>query len=169
MFRKKIKNILSSVEAKLFYGSQGGFTLIEVLASLVILSIILVTFFSFFNQALIFSGKNEEKLVAYNLARKTLNIVEEDYADLNGIELTISCESYPTNYRDDLKLALYETTCYYKENNRYYFPEITITKQSFDNFTSPVLYLIHVKIYSSDHLVERELLSETFGYVRGGG
>jgi prepilin-type N-terminal cleavage/methylation domain-containing protein len=148
------------------YSKQTGFTLIEVLVSIVILSIILTTFFSFFGQSLVFSGKNEEKLVAYNLAGKTLRIVESKYKNtINQSLLTLdSC----TNYPQELKDVLDNSTCSFIQNKKNYFPEIIITKQTFTEFTNPKLYLINVKIYNANKLnSNRKLLSETFGYIRG--
>ena len=146
--------------------SESGFSLLEILASLVILSFILITFFSFSNQALFFSTKNEDKLVAYNLARKTLNIITENYVGTTQNQV-IACSNFATNYHPKLKEALEPSSCFYKVNNNTFYPEVTITKQTL-SFTSPSLYLVHVKIFDSSDITKRNLLSETFGYVRGG-
>jgi prepilin-type N-terminal cleavage/methylation domain-containing protein len=153
---------------------QDGLTLIEVLVSIVILSIILTTFFSFFSQSMVFSGKNEEKLVAYNLASKTLRVVEEKYkntlqTDLNIISSSVLCT-------DNFSITEIRTTttstsiCYFNENQKSYYPEVLITKElnhSTDFSTSKiVLYKINVKIYDKQ-TTPRKLLSETFGYIRG--
>lgn len=159
--KKKLRNILNNP-----LKNERGLTLVEVLASIVILMIILVAFFSFFGQALLFSDKNEDKLVAYNLARKTLNVVSENYKPTT--DQTISCSTYDINYHPQLKAALEPSACYYEVNSKQYYPEISMTRQNFHSFTTPVLYTVHVKIYSSDNPTDRQLLSETFGYVRGG-
>jgi prepilin-type N-terminal cleavage/methylation domain-containing protein len=153
---------------------QDGLTLIEVLVSIVILSIILTTFFSFFSQSLVFSGKNEEKLVAYNLASKTLRVVEEKYkntlqTDLNIISSSVLCtENFSIT---EIRTTITSTSiCYFNENQKNYYPEVLITKElnhSTDFSTSKiVLYKINVKIYDKQ-TTPRKLLSETFGYIRG--
>ncbi|WP_096153170.1 MULTISPECIES: type IV pilus modification PilV family protein [Bacillus] len=156
----KIKNFKYALK------NESGFSLLEILVSLVILSFVLITFFSFSNQALFFSTKNEDKLVAYNLARKTLNIVTENYTG-SSQNLVISCSNFDTNYHPKLKEALEPSSCFYKVNHKTYYPEIILTKQTL-SFTTPTLYVVHVKIFDSADVTKRTLLSETFGYVRGG-
>jgi prepilin-type N-terminal cleavage/methylation domain-containing protein len=142
--------------------NENGFTLIEVLVSIVILFIILITFFSFFGQSLKFSGKNEEQLVSYNLASKTLRIIENTYKNTNMVDSITLNNCTSLGYPAALKNVL-DSNCQYKENQMFYIPEVTITKQTFSEFSNPKVYLISVKIYSAD----RKLLSETFGYIRG--
>jgi prepilin-type N-terminal cleavage/methylation domain-containing protein len=50
---------------------QRGFTLIEVLASIVILSIILISFMSFFTNSFRFNSFSSDKMEATNIARET--------------------------------------------------------------------------------------------------
>lgn len=140
--------------------NQAGLTLTEILVSLVLISIVLLTFFSFFSQTTLFSGKNEERLVAFHLATKTLNIVESNYrnASIPSDNLQLSCGNYPL----ELKAALQASTCYYQNNNKNYYPEIFLSKQ----LDMPTLYVIQIKIYNSPNSTERKLLSETYGYVR---
>lgn len=136
--------------------NRAGFTLIEVLVSLVLVAIILTTFFGFFGQTLLTSDKNEDKLVAYNLATKTLKIIEEKYNN-QSIPTTLSCGNFPS----ELSSALQPSSCFFKQNNKPYYPEITLTKdKDFPNLT-----IVHVKIFNTDN-TNRKLLSETFGYVR---
>ncbi|WP_057771780.1 type IV pilus modification PilV family protein [Cytobacillus dafuensis] len=58
--------------------NQKGITLLEVLLSMLILSIILVSFFSFFSQSAVFIKKNDDKLSAVNTAQMVLNILQEN-------------------------------------------------------------------------------------------
>jgi prepilin-type N-terminal cleavage/methylation domain-containing protein len=150
---------------------QDGFTLIEVLVSIVILSIILTTLFSFFGQSLLFSGKNEEKLVAYNLASKTLKVVEKNFKNTllsNQQNIGISASNTScTNQMEELVSPTNLTICYFIENKKSYYPYISITKES-TSFASPVLFTVNVKIFNSANIdPNRKLLSETFGYIRG--
>jgi prepilin-type N-terminal cleavage/methylation domain-containing protein len=150
---------------------QDGLTLIEVLVSIVILSIILTTFFSFFSQSLVFSGKNEEKLIAYNLASKTLKIVEKNFKNkLPATQPAIEIVSSATACTNQLEEQVSPTNlsfCYYKENQKIYYPEITITKET-TSFSVPALFTINIKIYNlAKTEPNRKLLSETFGFMRG--
>ena len=52
--------------------NNGGFTLIEILASITILGIVVTIFLSFFSNATLLSSKTEDKLTAINLAEKEL-------------------------------------------------------------------------------------------------
>lgn len=58
------------------FQKQGGFTLLEVLLSIVLLSIILTSFLGFFTQSAIFTNRNEEKLSALQTAQKVVSLVE---------------------------------------------------------------------------------------------
>lgn len=136
---------------------QEGLTLVELLVSLVLISIILITFFGFFSQTTLFSGKNGEKLVASNLATRTLKIIEEKYNN-SQIPTTLNCGNFPP----ELKEVLQSSSCFYKQNNINYYPEITLSIDS----DFPNLYIVHVRIFSSEIIADRKLLSETFGYVR---
>ncbi|MCA1031932.1 type II secretion system GspH family protein [Bacillus timonensis] len=59
--------------------NENGFTLIEILASIVILTIILTVFLKFFVQAMTFATKNEEMLEGTNDARQVLSLLQENY------------------------------------------------------------------------------------------
>nr|WP_187118842.1 hypothetical protein [Bacillus marasmi] len=129
----------------------------EVLVSLVLVTIILTTFFSFFSQTVFISDKNEDKLVAFNLASKTLNIIEEQYKK-QPIPTTLYCGNFPI----ELVNALSPSTCFFKQNNKNYYPKITLTKDTdYLNLT-----IVHVQIFDSEDITNRKLLSETYGYIR---
>lgn len=55
-----------------------GFTLIEVLLSIVILAVIVTTFFQFFIMSQETTVNNQDKLVAINIAQKVLEQIKED-------------------------------------------------------------------------------------------
>ncbi|WP_445490100.1 type IV pilus modification PilV family protein [Niallia sp. 03133] len=57
--------------------SSKGLTLIEVLVSLMILSIILLGVMNFFNQAYSYTNLNQKKTAAVNVARNALTFVEQ--------------------------------------------------------------------------------------------
>jgi prepilin-type N-terminal cleavage/methylation domain-containing protein len=56
--------------------TQQGFTLIEVLLSIILLFIILTSFMGFFTQSALFSKKNEQKLETVQTAQKVINLIE---------------------------------------------------------------------------------------------
>jgi prepilin-type N-terminal cleavage/methylation domain-containing protein len=58
--------------------NQQGFTLIEVLLSIILLFIILTSFIGFFTQSALFSNKNEQKFGTMQTAQKVINLIEMD-------------------------------------------------------------------------------------------
>lgn len=67
-----------------------GFTLLEVLLSIVLLFIISTSFIGFFTQSAMFTQKNKEKLNAVQIAQKYINLVEQYVKknDLNSYDLS---------------------------------------------------------------------------------
>lgn len=63
---------------------EDGFTLLELLASIVILVIVITSFFTFFTQSARFSKVNEENIVATNFAREMLETVKGSGAYYDG-------------------------------------------------------------------------------------
>lgn len=157
---------------KKYLFKQDGLSLIEVLASVVLVTIVLTTFFSYFIQASTFSSKNEEKLVAYNLTSQTLSIIKDSFQNTlpqNDIT-TINCSKYPNGYPQALQIALHKSSCFYSKNKKNYYPEITIKRQTSSQYAdigSTPLYVVHIKIYNTDNPLDQKLFSETFGYIRG--
>lgn len=66
--------------------NEKGMTLIELLGSLVILSIVLIGFFSVFTQSAKMQNANEEHMIATNLARTALDDVREMDTDALSLE-----------------------------------------------------------------------------------
>jgi prepilin-type N-terminal cleavage/methylation domain-containing protein len=60
------------------YKNNKGFTLIELLVSVTILSILILSFLSFFNQAYDYTKRNENKTVGINVARNTLMFLQNE-------------------------------------------------------------------------------------------
>lgn len=59
------------------HNREGGFTLVEVLASIIILSIASLTMTAFFNNAMSYNKGNQNKTVLINIARNTLVYMEK--------------------------------------------------------------------------------------------
>ncbi|NHM30486.1 type IV pilus modification PilV family protein [Neobacillus terrae] len=68
---------------------EKGFTLVEVLVSIILLFIILTSFLSLFFQSAMFIHSNEEKLGTMQMAQKYINLIEENVglSDLNSIQI----------------------------------------------------------------------------------
>ena len=66
---------------KIFMHKEEGLTLVEILAALVILGIVLVSFMSFFTQSAKFTTFNYEKLTAVQVAEDVVANVRENSLD----------------------------------------------------------------------------------------
>ncbi len=55
--------------------NEKGFTLVEILASMVILFIVLISFFGFFTQSALFTRINQDSLQATNLAEEVMAVL----------------------------------------------------------------------------------------------
>lgn len=65
-----------------FFLNDRGFTLLEVLLSITLLGILLISLLSFFNQAYSYTKKNEDKTIGINVARNVLHYIEQQDFDL---------------------------------------------------------------------------------------
>lgn len=86
--------------------TQCGFTLIEALSSIVLLSVVILFFLSFFTQSTLFSNKTEDKLTAINISEKVLNEAKMGMIP-NSIE-TVNGKDYyiEIDYKDEDDLQL---------------------------------------------------------------
>jgi len=124
-----------------------GFSLIEVLAAIVILTIVLTSFIGFFSQSIILSTQTEDELTAVNVAEKVLTEIKEEESQID---------------------ALNRST--FTENNRDYFPIITVIDDNDHAELENELDLQQVKIEVFESLENREQPSATiFGYIQEGG
>lgn len=138
--------------------SQSGLTLLEVLASIVIVGLIVTTFFGFFSQSMLFSSKNEEDLQAINTARRVLAYVQE--ANNSNIASLLATRN------NKLGLKLEESSSSYyievQNNNKYY-----VQVKKLPSGPSYSLIPIAIQICDTPCKDNREnLLSETFGYIK---
>lgn len=137
--------------------SEKGFSLIEVLISLTILSVSVIGISQFFNQANQISAGNNNKLVATNLARMTLERLQNDY---KAYEISAAPKTYEINQCTTANCRnLYETTI----NNNIYKTKITIKPQQGEE-TSIKLFPVKVTIqYTSNQKVQ---VTSVEGYVK---
>lgn len=102
--------------------NQNGVTLLEVLLSIVLLTIVLTSFAGFFSQSAMFVKKNEEKLSTSQTAQQVVNLIEENISkslltpstdcpalpctvSKNGLE-TLSQQSINSTYDISAKFTL---------------------------------------------------------------
>ncbi|MCU9614025.1 type II secretion system GspH family protein [Caldibacillus lycopersici] len=134
--------------------NQQGVTLLEILVSIVILSIILVSMMYIFPQMGFINQKNQEKTQAINTAKEIL-------VEWQRKEEIISFLAKPTLHKKPDYLS--------ERTNDYYaaFPKgdwqvaITIAKQSDINTNPTKAHQIHVQLYGGNHSV----VSESYGYI----
>lgn len=130
--------------------NQNGLTLLEVLLSIVLLTIVLTSFAGFFSQSAMFVKKNEEKLSTSQTAQRIVNLIE--------VNIT----------KNDLTPALCpEFNCVLDENGLEIISgqQISSVYNISADFTASVEDLIKVKVTITDN-DDPESSSETFTYIR---
>ncbi|MCM3636561.1 type II secretion system GspH family protein [Sporosarcina luteola] len=131
-----------------------GMSLIEILASLVILTIIFVSLSHFFFQASLFSVKVEDQLTSINIAEKVLHDVKTNTVNSTGNTVSIDGKQYKEINPTEL-------------NGKLYYPYVLVSPE-----TPTILQLekIHVKIYTEkiEPGHQQALASEIFGYNEKG-
>jgi prepilin-type N-terminal cleavage/methylation domain-containing protein len=148
---------------------EEGLTLIEVLASLVILGIVFIGFMNIFPQMTVFNQKTETKLNTMNLAKQ--EIVE--IKSIPKLSLPFSLEQLSTlDTKNTLKLIHDVEKAFkieYVKNDYKYQVEFNkddaLCKKSAlepcENTNNIALHKVHVQIFAED----TQLSSETYGYL----
>lgn len=139
-------------------GNQKGFTLIEVLLSIIILFITLTSFIGFFTQSALFSQKNEQKLGAMQIAQKVISLIEIDITkQILQNDTIIDSNGYVKNMTQTLSKTQIENYIHETIDSNF---DVTarITNNSSEN-------LILVKL-SVKNLKNPENISETYTYIR---
>jgi type II secretion system protein I len=120
-----------------------GLTLLELLLSMAILSIVILSFMAIFSQLITFSVKVEDKVTAINIAEEVLNNVKK---------------SDPSSF-DPITI-----------NGKTYYPSITIGSNQTPQESGLGLKRVHVKIYTDEHFDSTtKPESEIYGYIESGG
>ncbi|WP_226677437.1 type IV pilus modification PilV family protein [Mesobacillus jeotgali] len=132
-------------------GNQNGLTLLEVLLSIVILSIVLTSFAGFFSQSALFVKKNEEKLSTSQTTQKVVNLIELNISK-SRLQTIPDCADLECTLNEDALEALSGQTI----NSTY-----TISA----SFTPGEENLIKAKVAIIDS-DDPESSSETFTYIR---
>ncbi|WLR50094.1 prepilin-type N-terminal cleavage/methylation domain-containing protein [Bacillus tianshenii] len=120
---------------KSFPLQQRGYTLVEVLLAITILSVIFVSFFYFFTNAYQYTKENQSKTVGIHAARNAVIYLEnQSFADVkNHIGATISTADCASTTYSDLftDAALCESILNPKINNVHY--EVALTISEYEN------------------------------------
>ncbi|MBU8905054.1 type IV pilus modification PilV family protein [Desertibacillus haloalkaliphilus] len=135
--------------------SQQGFTLIEVLASIVILTIIITGFMTFFIQAFNFNTKTEDDLQAIHVAQDVLVAIQENPSSWDiGTYQSCELKGNGSLHLEDSDPITNE--CHYE--GTFIYPTVTINQTPSEAELG--LYRIHVMVFNQD---DRQL-TETYGY-----
>lgn len=133
--------------------SSKGFTLIEILVAVVILSIILLTFFGFFSQSALFATKNKQQLTAISLAQEVIANMKS-----NSIVFQHN-KSFDQPFTEQEKVILgIDDNHYFADSKQQFRLKLELKKDK--NYP---LYLIHVLIENTDHSV----VAEVYHYLEG--
>ncbi|RZT21579.1 prepilin-type N-terminal cleavage/methylation domain-containing protein [Fictibacillus sp. BK138] len=136
--------------------SDKGFSLIEVLISLTILSVSVIGISQFFTQANQISSSNNNKLVATNLARMTLERIHHDYTTYGITPFTHTYDKSNCSTADCEQL--FQTMI----NNVTYDIEIEATEQSDQELT---IKLLPIKVTISYGPEDKRKHTSVEGYV----
>ncbi|CAM3941317.1 type IV pilus modification PilV family protein [Mesobacillus thioparans] len=131
--------------------NQDGLTLLEVLLSIVILTIVLTSFAGFFSQSALFVKKNEEKLSTSQTAQQLVNLIELNISK-SALSSISTCSSLPCELnKDKLEILVGQT--------------IPSTYAISAKFEKNVESLILVKISVAD-ISNPDSSSKTYTYIR---
>lgn len=135
-------------------GNEKGLTLIEVLASIVLLSIVIVSFLSLFPQITNFNDSTEENLQAAAVAKEVRVLVKEEGMDISTPQ--------KTSFLSNETLTNLDDTILHKGEYNDFSVEVTIWKNK--KYTSEVyedLYQMKVSILNENN----NEISYTYGYI----
>ncbi|WNS74471.1 prepilin-type N-terminal cleavage/methylation domain-containing protein [Bacillus sp. DTU_2020_1000418_1_SI_GHA_SEK_038] len=135
--------------------NQKGLTLVEVLLSIVILTIILGTIIKFFPQMGMMNKQNEIKQEAVNIAKEILIDWQNKGDDLKKFLTNPSSNVLPGYSHNDDKYF------YFNETKGNLNIEVKIRKKpDLDGYPSKA-YLVHIKLKNN----QGKKISETYGYI----
>lgn len=139
--------------------NQDGITLLEVLLSIVILSLILVTILNVFPQMGFLNQQNETKLQGINTARQVL-IQWQEKTEVKNFLLNPAINTKPAYLTDQGAYYVSETT----RNNQKVIVKIAKGSDLGENIpkASPTkVYQIHVQLQD----IKNKIIGESFGYL----
>jgi prepilin-type N-terminal cleavage/methylation domain-containing protein len=132
---------------------QKGFTLIEVLVSIVILVIVLTGVFPLIIQSSIFANKNKEEITATSLAQEALTTIQTAYE--------LDKENVDRNIKEKLRLNDDWT---YED-----YPDFTLQYIIADDKDMPHLQGLNLSLVRVSIKSSTDPGSETYGYIKKAG
>jgi len=163
MQRSRIRNVLNQCEdfvkevggwgksMKNWYKKEKGITLVEIIVSIALLTIVLTIFASFLTQSSLFTKKNEEGIIAVNLARLVLDELKQypqSFPDGEVVYETFNIEGKPN-------ITAVNEDGTFKQSNQHKL-RLTVT---------PVVetdtFQVKVEVISNDG----ETVTETYGLI----
>jgi Tfp pilus assembly protein PilX len=154
---------MQEMKNKIF--NEEGVTLLELLASLVILTLIGFTFVSFFTQSMLFTERTEDNLDYININQQLLNEAEEELKNYGDPVMESSFNGEQNDFfhfiesEDDLGYFM-ETN-----NGSYVYPDISVqpTEQLALEGGNANINAYHVTVVLLNE--EREIISERYRLV----
>lgn len=149
---------------KTFQKKQTGYTLIEVLAAIVIISIILIGVVNLLNFTNKTAYSNNSKLVSINLALATIERIkiqpsdyfkQEDIVEIGKI-YTYTSKNCPTG--DEKCKSVYQLYV----NDQHYEVELKVSQSNEEKMLNLINTVVTVKLNSND---ERKIESTMEGYI----
>lgn len=138
---------------------EKGLTLLEVLLSILLLTIILVTVMNFFPQMGLMNKQNETKQQAINLAKKELLDWQKKGPQLKSFLLNPTSSILP-GYNPNYEPS--DTNFYYFTYEKDNLDVVIKIKKEPDLKTNPSkAHLIHIKLLNE----RKNTISETYGYI----
>ncbi|CAM5183022.1 hypothetical protein UACE39S_05325 [Ureibacillus acetophenoni] len=148
--------------------NEKGFTLVELLVALTILSVIVFAILAIFAQYLNYSVNTGDKITATNLAEKVLYYVSEeikeeleaDETDPNDYDQFMELFTCGNAFLDKKKFLIEDPNLvregddyYYQVNNKKFFVDVEVCRE--DTFK----YVVNVKMSILDNNVKRKIYS----------
>jgi prepilin-type N-terminal cleavage/methylation domain-containing protein len=134
---------------------EKGFTLLEVLISIVLLSVIFLSIMNFFPQMGLINQENENKTKAINTAQAVLVEWEHNDDVTTKLKNNINSSAIPGYYKSDSNYYYYKTV---KDN----FNVIIKIKMDSDLVSAPIkTRLIKIQVLNK----RNNVVGETFGYI----
>lgn len=141
--------------------SENGLTLVETIAGVVIISVVLISFFQFFTNAAAFNSVNNTNIQASNVAREYTVNVTETYEGKTLPELQTAYDFKKVETDTSPKIVFYKQT---SEKEPYIIE--TIIYDQIDS-TNAYRALRPVKISVWKEKIEGKPVSESFTYHEG--
>ncbi|GHH97193.1 type IV pilus modification PilV family protein [Neobacillus kokaensis] len=146
------------------YRDEKGITLIEVLVSITLLSIVLLSVMGFFPQMGLMNSHNEDKSKAINIAKEIL-INWQESSDVKWFVKTNHVTGFtPTDPKVNYSNFSYDADYYYFETSKDIYDVHIKIKKTPD--TSSKLSSVNYIVIQMLNKKTGNVVSETFGYVK---